>query len=66
MCKCITSRCLIITINDCLYLFCLLQYGGDVTRKMKLLRKQKEGKKKLKRIGNIELSREAFLSILER
>ena len=42
------------------------QYGGDVTRKMKLLRKQKEGKKKLKRIGNIELSREAFLSILER
>ena len=33
---------------------------------MKLLRKQKEGKKKLKRIGNIELSRDAFLSVLER
>ena len=43
-----------------------LQYGGDITRKMKLLRRQKEGKKRLKQIGNVELSKEAFLSIIQR
>lgn len=42
------------------------QYGGDITRKMKLLKKQKEGKKKLKQISNIELDKEAFLTVLER
>jgi len=44
----------------------LVQYGGDITRKLKLLRKQKEGKKKLRRIGSVELSKEAFLSVLQR
>lgn len=39
-------------------------YGGDVSRKKKLLKKQKEGKKRMKQIGNIELSKEAFLAIL--
>ena len=43
-----------------------LQYGGDITRKMKLLKKQKEGKKRLKQISSIELDKEAFLSVIER
>ncbi|KAL6480334.1 hypothetical protein MHYP_G00113670 [Metynnis hypsauchen] len=41
-------------------------YGGDITRKMKLLKKQAEGKKKMRRIGNVEVPKDAFINVLKK
>lgn len=55
-----------IVFVGCAYCYCCFQYGGDVTRRMKLLAQQAAGKKKMRSIANIQLPRETFIDVLKK
>lgn len=54
------------TLSWVFLLISIEQYGGDITRRMKLLKRQAEGKKRMKSIANIDVPRETFIKVLKR
>ena len=62
----IYSFCAFSYFNFWFFFFVQTVGGGDITRKKKLLEKQKEGKKRAKLVGKVEISQEAFFSVLQR